>query len=157
MRFVGFAFLIACTWWPALGAAQNAADIDKIADMMVRLCVGGGHTEATSATGTGGADLSLRSLDVKGNLQGEFKISKSSAEGLANGLDNALSQVAGGQADKVRECLQPVRERLLDAMLPPKRQGSVGQTVTAPGGVAVGGDVKGSPITINPPPQPSVK
>jgi len=95
MRFVGFAVLIACTWWPALGAAQNAADIDKIADMMVRLCVGGGHTEATSATGTGGADLSLRSLDVKGNLQGEFKISKSSAEGLANGLDNALSQVRG--------------------------------------------------------------
>jgi len=156
MRFVGFAVLIACTWWPALGAAQNAADIDKIADMMVRLCVGGGHTEATSATGTGGADLSLRSLDVKGNLQGEFKISKSSAEGLANGLDNALSQVAADQADKVRVCLQPVRERLLDAMLP-KRQGSAGQTVTAPGGVAVGGDVKGSPITINPPPQPSVK
>jgi len=139
MRFVGFAVLIACTWWPALGAAQNAADIDKIADMMVRLCVGGGHTEATSATGTGGADLSLRSLDVKGNLQGEFKISKSSAEGLANGLDNALSQVPADQADKVRVCLQPVRERLLDAMLP-KRQGSAG-----------------SPITINPPPQPSVK
>jgi hypothetical protein len=157
LRFVGFAFLIACTWWPALGAAQNAADIDKIADMMVRLCVGGGHTEATSATGTGGADLSLRSLDVKGDLQGEFKISKSSAEGLANGLDNALSQVAADQADKARVCLQPVRERLLDAMLPPKRQGSAGQTVTAPGGVAVGGDVKGSPITINPPPQPSVK
>jgi TIR domain len=34
---------------------------------------------------------------------------------------------------------------------------SAGQTVTAPGGVAVGGDVKNSPITINPPPQPSAK
>jgi hypothetical protein len=77
-----------------------------------------------------------------------------SAEGLVNGLDNALSQVAADQGDKVRACLQPVRERLLDVMLPPKRQGSTGQTVTAPGGVAVGGDVKGSPITINPPAQP---
>jgi hypothetical protein len=97
--------------------------------------------------------LSLRSLDVKGNLKGEFKISKSSAEGLVNGLDNALGQVAADQADKVRVCLQPVRERLLDVMLPAQKQGAVGQTVTAPGGVAVGGDVKNSPITVGPSPQ----
>ncbi len=106
------------------GAAQDADEIDKIADTMVRLCVGGGHTEATIGTATGGADMSLRSLDVKGNLKGEFKINKSSAEGLINGLDNAISQVAADQADKVRVCLPPVRERLLDVMLPPKRQGS---------------------------------
>jgi hypothetical protein len=149
MRFSGLAAFFACAWWPIVGAAQDTAQIDKIADTMVRLCVGGGHTEATSGTATGGADLSLRSLDVKGNLAGEFKINKSSAEGLVNGLDNALSQVAADQADKVRVCLQPVRERLLDVMLPPKQQGA-GQTVTAPGGVAVGGDVKNSPITVNP-------
>ena len=153
MRFAGLALLTVCAWWPVLGAAQNAAEIDKIADTMVRLCVGGGHTEATSGTGGGGADLSLRSLDIKGNLKGEFKISKSSAEGLVNGLDNALSQVAADQADKVRTCLQPVRERLLDVMLPPQKRGE--QTVTAPGGVAVGGDVKNSPITVNPPAQPA--
>jgi hypothetical protein len=145
---------LACLCWPILGATQDTADTERIADTMVRLCVGGGRTEATSGTGAGGADLSLRSLDVKGNLKGEFKINKSSAEGLVNGLDNALSQVAADQADKVRACLQPVRERLLDVMLPPKKQGSTGQTVTAPGGVAVGGDVTGSPITINPPAQP---
>ena len=145
---------LACLCWPILGAAQDPAETERIADTMVRLCVGGGRTEATGVTGAGGADLSLRSLDVKGNLKGEFKINKSSAEGLVNGLDNALGQVAADQADKVRACLQPVRERLLDVMLPPKRQGSTGQTVTAPGGVAVGGDVKGSPITINPPAQP---
>jgi hypothetical protein len=150
MRFSGLATFFACAWWPIVGAAQDTAQIDKIADTMVRLCVGGGHTEATSGTATGGADLSLRSLDVKGNLAGEFKINKSSAEGLVNGLDNALSQVAADQADKVRVCLQPVRERLLDVMLPSKQQGA-GQTVTAPGGVAVGGDIKNSPITIGPP------
>jgi hypothetical protein len=154
MRFAGLVLVAVCgTWWPILGYAQGAAEIDKIADTMVRLCVGGGRTEATSGTAAGGADLSLRSLDVKGLLKGEFKISKSSAEGLINGLDNALSQVAADQADKVRACLQPVRERLLDVMLPPKKQS--GQTVTAPGGVAVGGDVKNSSITIGPPAQPA--
>ena len=134
------------------GTAQNTAETENIANTMVRLCVGGGRTEATSGTGSGGADLSLRSLDVTGHLKGEFKISKSSAEGLVNGLDNALSQVTADQADKVRVCLQPVRERLLDVMLPPQKQGAAGQTVTAPGGVAVGRDVTGSPITINPSP-----
>jgi hypothetical protein len=153
MRFVNVMIFISCAGWPVIGAAQNAADTQKIADTMVRLCVGGGRTEATSSGGTGGADLSLRSLDVTGNIKGEFKISKSSAEGLVNGLDNALGQVAADQADKVRTCLQPVRERLLDVMLPQKSEGQRGQTVTAPNGVAVGRDATGS-ITVNPAPQP---
>lgn len=151
MRFFGVAFFIACAWWPILAAAQDTAEINNIADTMVRLCLGGGHSEAVSGGGTGGADLSLRSLDVNGNIKGEFKVSKSSAEGLVNGIDNALSQVAADQADKVRACLQPVRERLLDVMLPPNKQGATGQSVTAPGGVAVGRDVKNSPITIGNP------
>jgi hypothetical protein len=135
----------------------DSADINEMADTMGRLCLGGGRSEAVSGGGTGGADLSLRALDVKGNIQGEFKVSKSSAEGLVNGIDNALTQVAADQADKVRACLQPVRERLLDVMLPPNKQGAAGQSVTAPGGVAVGRDVKGSPITIGNPSQPPGK
>ena len=87
MRFAGFALFLVCAWWPVLGAAQDAAETERIADTMVRLCVGGGRTEATSGAGSGGADLSLRSLDVTGNVKGEFKINKSSAEGLVNGLD----------------------------------------------------------------------
>jgi hypothetical protein len=38
-------------------------------------------------------------------------------------------------------------------MLPPNKQGTKRQSVTAPGGVAVGRDVKESPITIGNPPQ----
>ena len=146
MRFAGVGLLLVCAW-PTLGAAQDAAGIERIADTMVRLCVGGGSTQATSGTASGGADLSLRSLDVKGNLKGEFTVSKSSAEGLVHGLDNALGQVAADQANKVRACLQPVRDRLLDVMLPAK-QGSAGQTVTAPGGVAAG-SIDRSSIHIN--------
>jgi hypothetical protein len=156
MRLAKFALFLASILWPAAGVAQDSAEIQRTADMMVRLCLGGGHTESTSGGGSGGADLSLRSLDIKGNLKAEFKVNKSSAEGLVNGIDNALSQVAADQADKVRACLLPVRERLLDVMLPSKRQGFEGQTVSAPGGVAAGRDVTG-PITIGPPPEPSRK
>ena len=152
MRVFVVAFFVASASWPILAAAQDSAEVNVVADTMVRLCVGGGHTEAVTGGGTGGADLSLRSLDVKGNIQGEFKVTKSTAEGLVNGIDNALSQVAADQADKVRACLQPVRERLLDVMLPPAKQGA---TVTAPGGVAVGRDVHNSPITIGNPTQSS--
>jgi hypothetical protein len=101
-------------------SAQTALDVQQIADTMIRLCLAGGHTQAESGGGTGKADISLRSLDVKGNLTGEFKVSRSSVEGLVNGIDNALTQVAADQADKVRACLQPVRERVLDVLLPQK-------------------------------------
>ena len=122
MRFASLVLFLACAWWPSLVVAQDAAEIERVADTMVRLCVGGGRTDATSGTGAGEADVSLRSFDLKGNIKGDFKINKSSAEGLINGLDNALTQVAADQADKVRVCLQPVRERLLDIMLPKRSE-----------------------------------
>ena len=120
MRLAKFTLFLACVLWPVVGGAQDAAQIERIADTMVRLCLGGGRSEVVSGGGSGGADLSLRSLDVKGTLTGEFKVNKSSAEGLVEGINNAISQVAADQADKVRACLQPVRDRLLDVMLPPK-------------------------------------
>ena len=125
MRLGIFALLPASMFWSVAGGAQDAGDIERIANTMVRLCVAGGRTEAVSGGGAGGADLSLRSLDVKGNLKGEFKITKSNAEGLVGGIENAMTQIAADEADKVRACLEPVRQRLLDVMLPPKpnRQG----------------------------------
>ncbi len=127
MKFAGVVLLIAFGS-PVIGAAQGAVDTEKIANMMVRLCVGGGHTEVTSGAATGGAEVSLRSLDVTGNLKGEFNIKKSNAEGLVDGINGALSQVSADQADKVRACLQPVRDRLLDLMLPGSNHSSSGQT-----------------------------
>src|ERR1700688_4223180 len=49
----------------AASQSQSSIDVQQIADTMVRLCVGGGTTQAVSGTATGGADFSLRSLDVK--------------------------------------------------------------------------------------------
>lgn len=102
--------------------AQNASDnVEHIVDIMVRLCVGGGTIRTVSGGGTGGATVSLRSFDIKGNLSGEFKITKSNAEGIVNGIDNAMTQIAAGEADKVRACLAPVRKRVLDLLLPGKQ------------------------------------
>jgi hypothetical protein len=105
-------------------AGAQAPNIQQIADTMMRLCVGGGSTQATMGSVTGGADVSLRGLDAKGNLVGEYKINKSYAEGLVKGIENGLTQVAADQTDKVRDCLRPVRDRLLDVMLPPKSETS---------------------------------
>lgn len=154
MRLAKFALFLAYVFWPPAGFAQDSVGNGRVADMMVRLCLGGGHTETLSGGGTGGADLSLRSLDIKGELKAEFKVNKSSAEGLVNGIDNALTQVAADQADKVRACLQPVRERLLDVMLPSKH--SEAPTVSAPGGVAAG-NISGGTFNLGTPTQPSKK
>jgi len=124
---VKLVFLVACILWPAFARAQNSAEIEATVNMMVRLCLGGGHTEAVSGGAAGGVDLSLRSLDAKGKVQGESKVTKSSAEGLVDGINNAMTQIAANQADKVRTCLKPVRDRVLDVMLPSR-------THSAPGG-----------------------
>jgi hypothetical protein len=139
MRFQRLFILLGFILWPAVGSAQDAAEIERIASMMVRLCVGGGSTDAVGGGATAGADLSLRSLDVRGNLRGEFKINKSKAEGLVEGINNAMNQVAADQADKVRTCLQPLRERLLDIMLPPGPKTSPTASPKTSSAVAVGG------------------
>ena len=133
MRIGKLAFLFACMLWPSVLSAQNSAEIEAAVNMMVRLCLGGGHTEAVSGGATGGVDLSLRSLDAKGKVQGEFKVTKSSAEGLVDGINNAMTQTAANQADKVRACLKPVRDRVLDVMLPSnKHSAPSGQRVPTP-------------------------
>jgi hypothetical protein len=94
MSLAKFAPFLAYVLWPAAGVAQDSAEIGRVADTMVRLCLAGGHTESRSGGGSGGADLSLRSLDIKGDLKAEFKVNKSSAEGLVNGIDNAPTKSA---------------------------------------------------------------
>jgi hypothetical protein len=99
-------------------SAGTTPDIKDTVDLMVRLCIAGGSITASGRDISGEADLSLRSLDVRGNVKGEYKINHYNAEGLAEGINNAMTQVAAGEADKVRECLRPVRERVLNILLP---------------------------------------
>ena len=122
MRFLRIASPLGFFLLSGAAAAQQTPagvqNIENTVNIMVRLCVGGGRVEELIGGGTGGADISLRSLDVKGHVTGEVTVSKSNAEGLVQGIDNALSQIAADEADKVRVCLQPFRERLLDILLP---------------------------------------
>jgi hypothetical protein len=120
MRIYKLILILACVLWPGdTRGQQNSEGIDQIVDTMVRLCVGSGRQFSVGGGGTGGAEVTLRSLDVRGNLQGEFRIDKSEVEGLVDGLNNAMTDVAADQAREVRDCLKPVRERLLDILLPP--------------------------------------
>ena len=121
MRFRELAGL-ALVLWSSSARAQMPENPQQIVNLWVQLCVGGGHIETVTGGGTGGVELSLRALDVKGQVKGNYDITKSEAQGLVNGITNALSEVAAAEADKVRVCLQPVRERLLDIVLPPRGQ-----------------------------------
>ena len=70
MRDARITCSIALLLCASAAAAQNQvpANVQQIADTMVRLCIGGGSTQAITETATGGADLSLRSLDVVPSL-----------------------------------------------------------------------------------------
>ena len=108
------------TVWSPPSLAQATMDLQQKIDTMVRLCVAGGKQFRVTGGGSGEAGISLRAFDLKGNLKGDINIDKSQAEGLVNGIDNAISQVAATEVDKVRDCLKPVRDRVLDILFPPQ-------------------------------------
>jgi hypothetical protein len=82
----------------------------EYANMMARLCVAGGTAMVIEGGAAGEVGVALRTLDAQGRIQGNFNVSKATAEGLVKGIDGALTQYAAAQADSVRECLKPVRE-----------------------------------------------
>jgi hypothetical protein len=104
MRFASLVVFLVCAWWSTLGAAQDDAEVEKIGDTMVRLCLGGGRSEAVSGGGSGGANLSLRSLDVKGNVKGEFKINQIESRGPGE-WHRQRPQPAGGRSGRQGACL----------------------------------------------------
>jgi len=127
MRPYVVGLLLIALLWSSAPRAQTALDLQQKIDVMVRLCVAGGQRFSVSGGGSGGAEISLRAFDAKGNLKGDFHIDRSQAEGLVNGIDNAISEVAAIEIDKVRERLRPVRERVMDILFPApagQREGS---------------------------------
>jgi hypothetical protein len=107
--------------WSTFASAQPTTDIPRAVDTMVRLCLAGGHIQTLNSGANGGAAISLRSFTANGQVAGDFRFTESTAEGLVNGIDNAITQVAATEADKVRDCLKPVRDRLLDIYFGPSQ------------------------------------
>lgn len=98
------------------GVAQPAK-VQEAVDILLKLCVAGGERIVISGGGDTGVDISLKKLDVMGQVRGEIKIDKTEARGLVDGLSSALSQISAEQADKVRECIKPYRDAIMSLIL----------------------------------------
>ena len=125
-------FLTLMTWAETI-AAQNVAidarqivvkDVRQIIGTIVQSCIGNGRIQVVSPDGT---DIFLRSLNVRGNVQ--FKLGKSSVMELVKSIDNTLAQ---DHIDKVRVCLLPVRQALLNTRLEATADRPVVPAVSAP-------------------------
>jgi hypothetical protein len=113
-----FALVVGLALCPIMADAQN---LDKKADLAVRLCVGGGHTETISVGGSGDIRVLIRAFDLQGDQKGEATVTRTNFEGLTNGINEALTKIAADEADKVRECLKPVRIAITTAMFGPAK------------------------------------
>jgi hypothetical protein len=91
-------------------------------DLFVQLCVGGGSTNMASGTiqvnQTGGT-LTLNNIGPNNQTTGQVTITKNDFRLLPQGIDNNISSLQPAEADKVRDCLAPVRQQILYAMANP--------------------------------------
>lgn len=110
--------LLCCVWPQPASATQSQQELAWIVDTVVRLCVIGGDRFVLRTNTSGGQEFELNSVNANGQLQGQFNVERVRIEGLVNGIDNTLSQVAAQQASEARNCLRPLRERLLVMLLP---------------------------------------
>ena len=104
--------------------AEEDLSIQEWLDIFIDSCVGSGTSYIVSGSVDAGLGLSLKKFSASGNLEGKVKITKSSYRLLSEGISNAMSDTAANQADKVRDCLSPVRRNLLIAMN--QQMGNVG-------------------------------
>ncbi len=85
--------------------AQITPDLLKSVDLIARLCLAEDQK----------SDAGDRSEDALKRLS--IKEQELIAQGLLNQIDNTISKVPANERDKVRDCLKPVRERLIEILL----------------------------------------
>ncbi len=96
--------------------ASSDLSMQEWLDLFVDSCVGSGSSFLVSGSADANAALSLKKMRLDGALAGQVKVERSSYRLLAEGISNAMTNTAADQADRVRECLTPVRRTLLEAM-----------------------------------------
>lgn len=70
----------------------------------------------TTVSGTIHSDgLTLNDIGPDDKIVGSVNIEKKDFKLLANGIDNKVSALQASEADKVRDCLAPVRQQVLYA------------------------------------------
>jgi uncharacterized protein YecT (DUF1311 family) len=145
------AAVLACIWPRPAPATQSQAELVWIVETIVRLCLIGGDRFVLRGQGSGQQEIELNSVNAAGQLQGQFNVERTRVEGLVNGIDNSLSNVAAQQASEARRCMAPLRERLLATLMPSSATNQVG-----PSAAPVGAGPPAGPFQSVPPSPPAV-
>jgi hypothetical protein len=84
-------------------------------DLYIDLCVGSGSSTSTTVSGSIDTDtgITLEKRTLDGSLKGEVVLSRQQFRLLSDGINDKMSEIAASEADKVRNCLEPVRRQLL--------------------------------------------
>lgn len=114
----------------ASASAQEALTLEEWLDIYVSACVGGGSSFTASGSLNAGLGIALKKLGPNGEIVGQVAVSKSEYSLLSEGISNAMSDVAAGQADAVRRCLEPFRANLNRAMS--QQMGGIGSPSVTP-------------------------
>lgn len=98
-------------------SANQSAELVWIVETMVRLCVIGGDQFSISSSSAVAGEVTLQSLSSDGSVEGEFQVERNQVEGLINGIDNSMSNLAAQQASEARACLAPIRSYIMSVYL----------------------------------------
>jgi hypothetical protein len=122
--------VLAAQMQPSFSFSQST-DVQTGVDIMVGLCVAGGTT-TFSVTADPQQDFLVKDIQTD---KVTITVKHSEWKGLVGGINNALTQIAATEADKVRKCLEPVRERVLEILFPSrKKAANVAEGVPNPEG-----------------------
>jgi hypothetical protein len=90
------------------GTALAEDRSEKLARLLITLCVGGG-----SATISRPADGTI----VIGSAAGDNIVERREASGLIDGISSALNALQAQQANRARECMKPFVQKIMDLVL----------------------------------------
>lgn len=102
--------------FPTFAVAAEQLTMSQWIDSYVKMCVGSGSQLTVSGDIDANAALSLKKLGPSGEVSGKLHIEKKDISLLEQGISNAMNGVAADQANKVRECIAPLRAVLLEVM-----------------------------------------
>jgi hypothetical protein len=121
--WVGLTYSCLALAIPSNVQAQNLT-VERWIDLFVSLCVGSGSTTTVSGTirsDQNNGSLTLNDIGPDNQVAGAVTISKKDFRLLSDGIDSKISTLQASEADKVRDCLAPVRQQVLYAMVNPIR------------------------------------
>jgi len=102
--------------FPALSQTDN---VKAATDTIVLLCGAGGERLDIQGSGSADGGIALKRLGAAGSL--EIKLNKSEVRGLVDALNAKITALSADQATQARKCMENRLDRILDAMLPPKK------------------------------------